>query len=68
MLEINRLFLPFLVLLLLSTLFWVYALYRVLTDDSLDRTKKIIWVIAITVAPLIGCMLYFTLPERHIRM
>ena len=68
MLEVNRLFLPFLALLLLFTLFWVYALYRVLTDDLMDKTNKIIWVVAISVAPLIGCILYFTLPDRNIRM
>jgi hypothetical protein len=68
MLEVNRLFLPFLVLLLLSTLFWVYTLYRVLTDELLDKTNKIIWVVAISVAPLIGCILYCTLPDRNIRM
>jgi hypothetical protein len=68
MLEMNRLWLPFLVLLLLFTLFWVYALYRVLSDERLDKTNKIIWVVAISVAPLIGCILYFTLPDRNIRM
>ncbi|MGI9158388.1 MAG: PLDc N-terminal domain-containing protein [Saprospiraceae bacterium] len=57
MLEVNRLLLPFLVLLLLFSLFWVYALYRVLTDEFLDKTNKIIWVVAISVAPLIGCIL-----------
>ena len=57
--EITSLLLPFLIFTLISTAFWVYTLYRILTDEVLDKTNKIIWVVAIMVAPLIGCIFIF---------
>jgi hypothetical protein len=63
-----NLMLPFLIASLAFTAFWAFTLYRVLTDDSLDKTNKIIWVVAITVVPLIGCILYYVLPDRQIKI
>ncbi len=61
------LMLPFLIAFLAFTVFWVYTMYRVLMDETLDKTNKIIWVVAITVVPLIGCILYFVVPDRQIK-
>jgi hypothetical protein len=50
---------PFFLLGLLGTVFWLWMLIDCLTRKSADGTEKLIWVLVIIFTNLVGALLYF---------
>lgn len=44
--------------------FWVYALYDCVRNDFRDPNQKLIWVILILFAPVIGTFLYLSMNRK----
>lgn len=59
-------FLPFLLIGLLGTVFWVWMLVDCLTKEPSTGNDKIVWAIVILVTHLLGAALYFFIrrPQR----
>jgi hypothetical protein len=61
------LLLPFMLLSLAGTLFWLWMLIDCLMNESGEGNDKLIWVLVIIFIPLVGSLLYFFLqrPKRR---
>ncbi len=50
-----------LLLTILAVLLWVWALVDLLRRPTVDPSKKILWLLAILIFPILGAILYFLL-------
>lgn len=59
--------LPFMLLSLAGTLFWLWMLIDCLMNESSQGNDKLIWVLVILFIPVIGSLIYFFLqrPKRR---
>ncbi len=46
-------------LVILTSLFWVWMLVDCLTNQRLDSTQKLIWVIVILFGHVLGALIYY---------
>ena len=51
-------------LVLLTTVFWVWALVDCLLNKTLGDTEKIVWVLVLLLSHIVGTVLYFLLARR----
>jgi hypothetical protein len=61
------LLLPFLLIGILGTVFWIWMLIDCATKESSQGNDKIVWIIVIALTHLIGAAIYF-LVRRPTRM
>ena len=52
-------FLIFLAVGILASVFWIWMLIDCATNKSLDGTLKIVWILVILFTHLIGALIYF---------
>jgi hypothetical protein len=54
-----------LLVILIPTILWVWALIDVLRSNFRDSTSKIVWLIAVIFVPFLGAILYLLFGRRQ---
>jgi hypothetical protein len=59
-------FVPFLLIAVLGTIFWIWMLVDCATKEPSEGNEKIIWIIVILLAHLLGALIYYLVrrPKR----
>ena len=52
---------------LLTTIFWIWMIIDCITNNSINGTQKIVWLLVVIFLPLIGSLLYFLLARGGTR-
>ena len=57
---------PFGILSLASTIFWVWMLIECATKEKTDENRQLVWIVVIAVTHVIGALIYFFVrrPDR----
>jgi hypothetical protein len=57
---------PFGILSLASTIFWVWMLIECATKEKTDQNRQLVWIVVIAVTNIVGALIYFFVrrPDR----
>ncbi len=54
--------------LVFGTIFWIWMLWDLVTQENIDGNQKVIWILVVALTHFIGAFIYFVMKKtQHIK-